>query len=87
MLLRSMTPKTAQTMKLSIKDFFIFCAAKNTTFNISSLYAERDCYYYLLLDSDILGNIVVLIHKEDSEIRHYKLSSTHKEPLIVTVTE
>ena len=85
-----MTPKTAQTMKLSIFflfHLFIFCAAKNTTFNISSLYAERDCYSYLLLDSDILGNIVVLIHKEESKIRLYKLSSTHKEPLKVTVME
>ena len=27
--------------------------SKNTTFNKSSFYAERDFYYYLLLDLDI----------------------------------
>ena len=37
----------------------------NTTFNKSSLYEESDFSYYLPLDSDILENIIDLIHMEE----------------------
>ena len=37
--------------------------SNNTTFDKPIFYVRRDSYYYLLLDSDILENIVNLIHK------------------------
>ena len=37
--------------------------SKNTTFDKSSFYAERNSYYYLLLDPDILEDLIDLIHK------------------------
>ena len=41
---------------------------KNTTFNKASFYAARDSFYYLLLYSDILGNMVDLIHEKGGRI-------------------
>ena len=35
---------------------------KNTAFNKPSFFVSKDSYYYLLLDSDVLENIVDLIH-------------------------
>ena len=47
-------------------------------------YGTSDSYYYLLLDSDILENIVDLIHKEVSGISlAFLICSTHKGPLTV----
>ena len=43
--------------------------SKNTTFDKSSFYPERDSYYYLLLDPDILEDLVYLIHKMGKRIK------------------
>ena len=41
---------------------------RSTYFDKSSFYAERDSSSYLLRDSNILENIVGLIHKEDAGV-------------------
>ena len=49
---------------------------KTTTFDKSSFYAERDSYYYLLLNLNVLENVVNLIHKV-MESRLCKLYAVH----------
>ena len=58
--------------------------SNNTAFNKPSFFATRDSCYYLLLDSDILENIVALIHKEGGGVYlGFVICSAHKGPITV----
>ena len=57
--------------------------SNSTAFDKPVSFVTRDSYYYLLLDSDILENIVDLMHQEGSGIYlGFAISSTHKGPII-----
>ena len=56
----------------------------STVFDRPIFFVTRDYYYYLLLDSNILENIVDLIHKEVRGIYlDFAICSTHRGPHIV----
>ena len=58
--------------------------SNNTAFDKPSIFVTRDSYYYLVQDSDILENIVDLIHKEGLGIYlAFFICSTHKGPITV----
>ena len=57
---------------------------KNTAFDEPIFFGTSHSYYYLPVDSDILENIVDLIHKEVSGIYlGFVICSTQKGPLTV----
>ena len=57
--------------------------SNSTAFDKPVSFVTRDSYYYLLLDSDILENIVDLMHQEGSGIYlGFAICSTHKGPII-----
>ena len=54
-------------LRLRFRSFFKsirLATAKNTTFDKSRFFEERDSYYYFLLSSDMLENMVNLIYRE-----------------------